>query len=166
VTADESTGGVPAPGGAEAQRVDGAPAAEPAPGQGAAPPDAGPAAEPAAPERRALKLVVSCRPEAGVYRVLLALGAEGCDPLFRTATADGLQAALDGVPALLAEAEERWRAQPRYPAATRPRPTATRPRAESTPAGGTASQAPAQGSPPARPAPAPKDPPAGQMALF
>jgi hypothetical protein len=68
--------------------------------------------------RRALKLVVSLRPDDGTgYRVLLALGADGCDPVLRAVGAADLQAALDEVPGLSAEAEARWRAAPRNPMA-------------------------------------------------
>ena len=74
--------------------------------------------------RRALKLVLSLQPATGSaapgYRALLAVGAEGCDPLFRSVEVAGLPAALGEVPALVADAEARWQTEPRYPAATRP----------------------------------------------
>ena len=100
--------------------------------------------------------------------MLLALGADGCDPVFRNAIADGLTAALDEVPALVAEAEERWRTQPRYPAAAKTRATAPRARAVAPPADATPASAPPSTptSPSATPAAAPKGAPAGQMALF
>lgn len=66
--------------------------------------------------RRTLKLVVTLQPIDGAgYGALLALGADGCDPLFRSVAVADLPAALDEVPALAAEAETRWQAQPRYP---------------------------------------------------
>jgi len=66
--------------------------------------------------RRALKLVVTLRLDTndGVVAVL-GLGAEGCDPLLRVAPVEDLLAALEDVPALLAEAEARWQVTPRYP---------------------------------------------------
>lgn len=78
-----------------------------------------PAAEAAAPTadgvpRRVLKLVLTLRPDEGAgYSALLALGADGCDPLFRCAVVPTLEAALNGVAALVVEAEERWQHQPR-----------------------------------------------------
>jgi len=66
--------------------------------------------------RRALKLVVTLRPNGNAgYVAVLALGAEGCDPLLRVAPVDDFLAALEDVPALLAEAEARWQVTPRYP---------------------------------------------------
>src|SRR5436305_14715829 len=60
----------------------------------------------AAPTRRGIKLVVTLRPDdGGAYHAVLALGADGCDPLLRAADVDDLAAALDEVPALLAEAQ-------------------------------------------------------------
>lgn len=82
------------------------------------------AASAAAPEappdrpRRALKLVVSLQPREGQrYNALLALGADGCDPLLRSIDVDAPTAVLALVPALIAEAEARWQTQPRYPSA-------------------------------------------------
>ena len=131
---------------------------------------AGPVAA-AVTERRGLKLVVTLRPAGdGGYRALLALMADGCDPSFRSTTVDGMAAALDEVPALLADAEERWRAQPRYPAL----PPSTR--------AGRANTSAPRAAPPAAPAPdaaplpapeptgpaaaAPKAAPRGQLNLF
>ena len=68
--------------------------------------------------RRALKLVLTLKPSSGPgYQAVIALGAEGCDPLMRTAEVESLAAALDLGPGLAAEAESRWRLQPRYPSA-------------------------------------------------
>ena len=85
--------------------------------------------------------------------------------MFRTAAAADLVAALDEVPALLAEAEERWRAQPRYPSAAKTRPSAARQRPEAAPARAAGEPATTE-APRARPAPAPKPAPTGQIALF
>jgi hypothetical protein len=75
-------------------------------------------ADQGAPARRTLKLVVSLRPGGDLgYRALLALGADGCDPLLRTVDVADLASALDELPGLLAEAEGRWQLQPRYPTA-------------------------------------------------
>jgi hypothetical protein len=142
--------------------------AEPVDGQTVAPlasgdePAEAAAAAPSAPVPRSLKLVVSCAPHQGGYRAALALGAEGCDPLFHAVVADGLVAALDEVPALLAEAEARWREQPRYPSA-KGRPSTARAAAPARPTAGAPPATPA-----ARPSTAPptKPPPAGQMGLF
>ncbi len=67
--------------------------------------------------RRALKLVLTLKPGDGprTVHVVMAIGAEGCDPLLRSEKVEDLQAALDLVPGLLAEAEARWQSQPRYP---------------------------------------------------
>lgn len=92
--------------------------------------------------RRSLKLVVTLRPDGNAgFVVVLALGAEGCDPLLRVAPVDDFLAALEDVPALLAEAEARWQVTPRYPTVPdgRHRPTEA---VRATPA--SASQAAAQ----------------------
>ena len=79
-------------------------------------PATGPMTEDEAP-RRALKLVLTLQPmDDRGYRALLAIGADGCDPVLRSATVDGLPAVLDGVPAVLAEAEAQWQTRPRNPA--------------------------------------------------
>lgn len=70
--------------------------------------------------RRALKLVLTLEPaEAGQFRAALAIGAEGCDPLLRSTTVSALADALRQVPALVEEAEARWRLHPRNPATAR-----------------------------------------------
>ncbi|MCC6176183.1 MAG: hypothetical protein IT305_12830 [Chloroflexi bacterium] len=64
--------------------------------------------------RRTLKLVMTLAlSDHGQYRASLALGSDDCDPILRTATVMGLPDALEQVPALLDEAEARWRLQPR-----------------------------------------------------
>jgi hypothetical protein len=71
--------------------------------------------------RQTLKIVVTLQPrDDREYRALLAVAADGCDPVLRSATVDGLPAALDRVPALLAEAEAQWQARPRNPAVAAP----------------------------------------------
>ena len=171
---------------------------QPVPNEHAAQPDtrrtapevaeSGPAAASEAP-RRALKLVLSLQPatgsEAPGYRALLAVGAEGCDPLFRSVEVAGLPAALAEVPALVADAEARWQTQPHYPATTPPAAKAAAPRSRAgksgrpaLPSGATdqaatdqaapAERESAAGAPPARPRsqPAPKPAPADQLLLF
>jgi hypothetical protein len=122
--------------------------------------------------RRALKLVVTLRPDDGAgYVVVLALGADGCDPLLRATRAQDLPSALEEVPALLAAAESRWQVAPRYPATTggstrsgappraRPSTVTPNPVAEKSP--------PVAGPPsmPATPAPERSDRP-GQLPLL
>ena len=119
------------------------------------------------PTPRVLKLVVTLQPGEGqTYRAILALGADGCDPLLRCLEAETLPAILAAVPALLTEAEARWVVQPRYPTTTpakaKPRPTpspVTAPPPTTEP--GDAPVAP-DAPPPPPPAPAP----AGQLSLF
>ena len=125
------------------------------------------AAPPSTPLRRGLKLVATLQPaEGSTYRAILALGADGCDPLLRCLEAETLPAILAAVPALLTEAEARWVVQPRYPTTTpakaKPRPapslvTVPSPTTES----GDAAASPETPTPPP-PAPAP----AGQLSLF
>jgi hypothetical protein len=117
-----------------------------------------------------LKLVVTLSPNAeGATRAVLGVGREGCDPVFRTIDGADLRSALDAVPDLVASAEARWRAQPRFPAARAAAP------ARPTPPPRPASSA----APPARGDPVPTDAaqrsatvpatptaPAGQLGLF
>lgn len=71
--------------------------------------------------RTGVKLVIRLHPDASAgYRALLALGADGCDPELRAVAVPDLLAALDEVPALLANAEARWHTRPRYPPLPRP----------------------------------------------
>lgn len=128
--------------------------------------------------RRTLKLVLTLRPADGPgYQAILALGADGCDPLWRSASVADLPAALDEVPALAAEAEARWQAQPRYPtvAPQRAKTAGQRVRpAETAKSDGQASGQDGSSSPrnsgevgPKQPAtPMPKPAPAGQLSLF
>jgi len=124
----------------------------------------------AAASRRALKLVLHFQPiGAAGYRVFLALGADGCDPLLRFTEVADLAAALDEVPGLVAEAEARWQAQPRYPAPTKPRSATapSRPKA-APPAVASEGDEPAGDVSRAKPTaePSPKSAPAGQLSLF
>ena len=66
---------------------------------------------------RTLKLVLTLKSgdRSGAAHVVMAIGADGCDPLLRSGEVEDLQAALDLVPGLVAEAEARWQSQPRYP---------------------------------------------------
>ena len=106
--------------------------------------------------RTGVKLVIRLHPDASAgYRALLALGADGCDPELRAAAVPDLLAALDEVPALLADAEARWHARPRYPPL--PRPTTrhgagTAGRAQPTRAPAVPAPLPPGTTPPATPA--------------
>lgn len=117
--------------------------------------------------RAGLKLVVSLRRDGGpAYRALIALGADGCDPLLRSAEVADLSCALDLLPALIAEAEARWQVQPRQPAARLPQRA---PRGK--PADSNAAQPPVPRESPeeltaARRDPAPAPSPSGQLPLF
>jgi hypothetical protein len=118
--------------------------------------------------RRTLKLVVTLRPdERAGYRAILALGAEGCDPLLRSAEAADLPAALDEIPALLVEAEARWQEQPRNRPA-QPPPAKARPGASGRQAVSRREPAPAAPLAPDEYAPASDEQPAGagQLSLF
>lgn len=132
------------------------------------------AVPPSTPTRRVLKLVVTLQPiEGSTYRAILALGADGCDPLLRCLEAETLPAILAAVPALLTDAEARWAVQPRYPATTltkaKPRPAPTLPALTKPgdPAVSPAAPPPADASAPDAPPPPPPAPaPAGQLCLF
>lgn len=127
--------------------------------------------QPATASCRALKLVLHLHPTgAAGYRALLALGADGCDPLLRFIEVPNLAAALDEVPGLAAEAEARWQAQPRYPASTKARPTTTPSRAKVAQSRPVASERdePAGDASTAKPTAelSPKPASAGQLSLF
>src|SRR5262245_43644649 len=89
----------------------------PSPPAPAAETPAPPGGPPAGHPRRPQKLVVTLQPLPATvgdgYRALLAFGSDGCDPVLAVAEVDGILAAVAAVPALVAGAEERWRAQPR-----------------------------------------------------
>ena len=124
----------------------------------------------AAASRRALKLVLHFQPiGAAGYRALLALGADGCDPLLRFTEVADLAAALDEVPGLVAEAEARWQAQPRYPAPTKARPATAPSRLKAAPpAVASEGDEPAGDASRAKPTaePSPKSALAGQLSFF
>ena len=121
--------------------------------------------------RRACKIVVTLQPsDADAYRAVLAVGADGCDPLLRRVEGESLEAILTAVPDLVAEAEARWQVQPRYPAIKPPAaPTTTTPARVQTeevaikPDEAAAAAAP---SGEAAAAPRPASAPAGQLSLF
>lgn len=79
------------------------------------------------PARRALKVVLTLQPDGpDTYRALIGVGADGCDPHFAAAGPPlSLTETLAAVPAIVATAEARWQAAPRYAAATRPTPAPT-----------------------------------------
>ena len=125
----------------------------------------------AAASRRALKLVLHLQPVgAAGYRALLALGADGCDPLLRFTEVANLAAALDEVPGLVAEAEAHWQAQPRYPAPTKARPATAPSRAKVAQSRPVVSEGdePAGDASTAKPTAeaSPKSAPAGQLSFF
>src|SRR5947209_4773950 len=79
--------------------------------------------------RRALKMVVTLRPGDGpTYRAVLALGADGCDPLLRSAEVGDLQAALDEVPGSWPRPRPAGRRSPSTRRRGRPGPLAPLPR--------------------------------------
>ena len=123
------------------------------------------------PPHRALKLVVTLQPsDAGGYRAVLAVGADGCDPLLRCVEGESLASILAAVPTLVAEAEARWQVQPRYPA-IKPTaaPTTTTParvQTEEVPIKPDEVAAAAAPSGEAAAAPRPASAPAGQLSLF
>jgi hypothetical protein len=118
--------------------------------------------------RRALKLVMSLQPRDGEnYWALLALGAEGCDPVFHSVDVDALTEVLALIPPLVAEAEARWQTQPRYPSARPSKsskfaPTPTHPSAAASPDTSTPKSAE---SAPTEPRSGTK-PTTGQLSLF
>jgi hypothetical protein len=131
--------------------------------------------------RRTLKLVLTLQPdEAPGYLALLALGADGCDPIFRSINVPTLDAALDSVVTLAAEAEARWLHRPRNPesAVRSPQPAATRRPSDGAEQAGTSAEAATSVASPAGPLadpdpgaspeslPAPPSKATGQLSLF
>ena len=94
----------------------------PAPRPGDGPAEASsPASAPIERPRRSIKVILRLQPSDGPgYRVLLAVGADGCDPLYRTLDVDDLQSALAAIPEFVTNAEERWQHAPRYSTSTMP----------------------------------------------
>ncbi len=130
---------------------------------------------------REVKLVVTLRRgDAADWTALLAIGADGYDPVLRSVTVPSLAGALDAALRLAAEAERQWQTHPRYPAAALPSRAAARGSRLSVPAPATPAEGPAAPDPdtlpatadqgPDRPDPAPAltSPAArpGQLALF
>ena len=75
--------------------------------------------------RRTLKLVLTLLPrDDGHYRALIALGADGFDPVLHTLDAYDLPAILAAIPDLVTRAEAHWAVHPRYPTVSTP-PKAT-----------------------------------------
>ncbi len=112
---------------------------------------------------RSLKLVLTLQPEGTEgYQAMLALGAEGCDPILRSVAVAGIAEAVDQIPALVAEAEDRWQLQPRYPATAAAKAPAAAPsgRAPKVP------QAPARAEDQTAPKPVQGAAAADQLPLF
>lgn len=125
--------------------------------------------------QRALKVVITTRVLDGArLGVVLAVGSDGCDPLFRTIDVERLEDALAAVPALVVTAETRWQSQPRHPSSARvPRAKAPVPTGQSSlsPAanetGESASAVTAEPAPkPAENRPSPTKSPTPQLPLF
>ncbi|HEU5424092.1 MAG TPA: hypothetical protein VFU72_11165 [Nitrolancea sp.] len=72
-------------------------------------------------------MLLTLRPDGPTgYRALVGVGTAGCDPHLATIEATGtLAAVLNAVPEIVAAAETRWRATPRYPTVLRPAVLAT-----------------------------------------
>jgi hypothetical protein len=120
---------------------------------------------------RTVKLVAVLRAIGTGYRAQLAAGAEDCDPELRLLEVPDLQSALAALPDVLAAAEARWQARPRYPSAPL-QPANGRPRASSPPRAATTAsnrvvESPARSTPPAPEAATVSAPPiADQLSLF
>jgi hypothetical protein len=93
------------------------------------------------PRDHTVKLVALLRRTEDGYRVQLAAGADGCDPVLRLIDVPDVSSALAALGALVAEGEVRWRAEPRYPSAARTAPP-PRPRAPMRQATGIPASAP------------------------
>lgn len=120
------------------------------------------------PPRRTLKLVVTLQPsDAHGYHAMLAVGADGCDPLLRCVEGESLEAILNAAPDLVAEAEARWRVQPRYPPIKPPAPsTAATPSEMQTEERALTADEMPTAPPKGEAAPGPSAAPAGQLSLF
>ncbi|MFN8472136.1 MAG: hypothetical protein U0822_08110 [Anaerolineae bacterium] len=83
------------------------------------------AALPADRPGRTLKVVLTLQPRDDAhYRTLIALGADGCDPILHTLDPQDLPNILAAIPDLLARAEAHWAVHPRYPTVPPPKATA------------------------------------------
>jgi len=65
-----------------------------------------------------LEVVIICKDD----RAMLGVQSPDCDPVYTTMEGS-LATVLEKVPALVAEAKEKWEANPRYPKADLPKPT-------------------------------------------
>jgi len=65
-----------------------------------------------------MKIVIVLKGDRGAVGVQ----AQNCDPIFATMQGD-LNAILERVPGLVAEAKQRWESNPRYPKCESPLPT-------------------------------------------
>ena len=78
---------------------------------------------------RILKVVLTLQPRDDAhYRALIALGANGCDPILHTLDAQDLPAILAAIPDLVAQAEAHWVVHPRYPTVPTPPKATAKPR--------------------------------------
>ncbi len=105
---------------------------------------------------RTLKVVLTLQPRDDAhYRALIALGADGCDPVLHTLDAQDLPAILAAIPDLLAQAEAHWTVHPRYPTVPPPPKATAKPSTPTKPATTQPEQAPdpADGEHPSHPAP-------------
>lgn len=120
------------------------------------------------PPRRTLKLVVTLQPsDAHGYHAVLAVGADGCDPLLRCVEGESLDAVLDAAPDLVAEAEACWRVQPRYPPIKTPAPSTTvKPSRVQTEERALTTEETPTAPPEGEATPGPSAAPAGQLSLF
>jgi hypothetical protein len=74
----------------------------------------------AAPTHRTLKLVLTLTPTgSGGHQALLAVGADGCDPLLRSIEIEHTAEALAEMVSLIEVAEAHWQVQPRNPAVSK-----------------------------------------------
>jgi hypothetical protein len=78
-------------------------------------------------EEREIKVVILSRGA----RCSIGVQSPGCDPVFAVIDGD-LDAALEGVPAIVQEARAQWAEAPRYPTGELPKPATPAPR-QSTP---------------------------------
>jgi hypothetical protein len=108
------------------------------------------------------------QPAGAGYRAQLAAGADGCDPELRVLDVPDVPSALGALPEVLAAAEARWQAAPRYQLAPRA-PAAARPRSETRAAAAAAHRTERTTTPPPPrqvAAATPAAPLPGQLPLF
>ena len=132
---------------------------------------------PAQRPERTLKVVLTLQPRDDVhYRALIALGADGCDPVLHTLDGQGLPGILAAIPDLLVRAEAHWAVHPRYPTVPTPPKATAKSATAAKPSSTQAEQAAVHGNDAHPPHPTPTsvldaDPPgetdsAGQLTLF